>query len=78
MAKKTTPRVISANEFLAESLEAEAKMLPPSKAAQAAILRETAALYRARKDSRLVRIWEEKEDVNQAAARVVREATERN
>jgi hypothetical protein len=77
MAKKTNPRTVSANEFLAESLEAEAEKLPPSKAAQASILRETAALYRTRKDSRLVRVWEEKEDVNQAAARVVREATER-
>jgi hypothetical protein len=77
MAKKTTARVISANEFLAESLEAEAKNLPPSKSAQAIILRETAALYRTRKDSRLVRIWEEEEDVNQAAALVLREATEK-
>jgi hypothetical protein len=78
MAKKVSPRVISANEFLAESLEAEAEKLPPSKADNATILRETAALYRTRKDSRLVRVWEEKEDVNRAAARIVREATERD
>jgi hypothetical protein len=60
MAKKCTPRTISANQFLAESLDEEANNLPPSQAAKAAILRETANLYRARQGSKLVRVCEEK------------------
>lgn len=76
MPNKTTARVMPANHFVADSLEQEADGLPPSEAAKAATLREAARLYRALRTSKLVRVWEEKEDANQAAARVVREATE--
>ena len=76
MKKKTTPRVIPADHFVAESLEEEADRLPPSEKAKADILRSAAALYRARPNSKMVRVWEEKEDVNQAAARMVRETTD--
>ena len=55
MAKQTTPRVLPANHFLAESLEEEASRLPPSEKAKADILREAANLYRSLRTSRLVR-----------------------
>jgi len=76
MTKKPTPRVIPANHFVADSLEEEANRLPPSEKAKADTLREGAKLYRTLRTSKLVRVWEEKEDVNQAAARIVRETTE--
>jgi hypothetical protein len=78
MAKKTTPRVIPANHFIADSLEEEANRLPPSAKANADAYREAARLYRALRTSKLVRVWEEKEDVNQAAARIVKETTDRS
>jgi isocitrate/isopropylmalate dehydrogenase len=76
MAEKTTARVVPANEFIAESLEEEATKLPPSEAAKARILRQSANLYRTLPSKNLVQVWEEKEDVNQTDARIVREATE--
>lgn len=76
MSKKTTPRVIPANHFVAESLEEEADRLPPSKKVEADALREAARQFRSRPTTKLIRVWEESEDANQAAFRVVREATE--
>jgi hypothetical protein len=78
MANKTTARVIPANDFVAESLEEEATRLPPSESAKARILRQAANLYRTLPSKKMVRVWEEKEDANQAAARTIREATERD
>jgi hypothetical protein len=72
---KTTARILPANIFIADSLEEAADRLPPSERAKADTLREAAKMYRALSTSKLVRIWEEKEDVNQAAARIVRETT---
>jgi len=77
MTKETTPRVIPANVFVAESLEEEANRLPPSQSAKAKTLRDAAAVYRSLSTTKKVRVWEE-EDVNQAAARIIREATERD
>lgn len=78
MAKERNPRVIPANEFVAESLEEEANRLPASRATQAKALRDYAATLRSTPSTKMVRVWEEKEDVNQAAARITKEATERN
>lgn len=39
------------------------------------ILRQAATLYRGFPNSGMVYVHEEKEDVNQAAARIIREAT---
>jgi hypothetical protein len=75
MTKEMTPRVIPANHFVAESLEEEADRLPPSESAKAKYLRDTAATFRTLRTTKMVRVWEEKEDVNQAAARITREAT---
>jgi hypothetical protein len=74
---KTNSRMVRDNHFVAESLEEQADLLPPGEAARAKIFRDAAALYRQLPTKRLVYVQEEKEDVNQAAARVVREATER-
>lgn len=76
MAKST--RMITVNELVAESLERYASGLPPGEAEQAAILRRTASAYRQLPFQGLVHVQEEKEDVNQAAARIVRKATERD
>ena len=73
---KSAARVIPANHFVADSLEEEANRLPPSEKAKADTLREAAMLYRTLRSSKLVRVWEGKEDLSQAAVRTVREATE--
>jgi hypothetical protein len=76
MAKPT--RLIPAHVFVAKSLEDQADLLPPGSTEEAMILRKAAALYRGFPDKGMVYVHEEKEDVNQAAARIVREATERS
>lgn len=73
MAKTT--RIVRDTQFVAESLEELANSLPSGETQQAKVLREAAALYRELPMRRLIHIQEEKEDVNQAAARVVSEAT---
>jgi hypothetical protein len=75
MAKST--RLIPDNVFVAESLEARADSLPDGSESEAVILRQAAAIYRGFTKCRMVYVQDEKEDVNQAAARIVREATER-
>lgn len=70
MAK--TVRAVSDTEFVAEALEDLAHHVSNE---QAEILKNAAAIYRQSPPRRFVRVHEEKEDVNQAAARVVREAT---
>ncbi|MGA8089156.1 MAG: hypothetical protein WCA10_17915 [Terracidiphilus sp.] len=75
MAKTT--RIVRDTTFVAEVLEELADSLPPGEEAKARILREAAAIYGQLPMRRLVHVQEEKEDVNQAAARVVREATEK-
>lgn len=47
-----------ADDFVAESLEAEAKLLPPSEKAKADFLRNAAKLYRESKSTKMVRVWE--------------------
>ena len=64
--------------FVAESLEGLADSLPPGETTKAKILRDAAAVYRQLPVRRLIHIQEEKEDANQAAARIVREATEKD
>lgn len=75
MAKTT--RTISANHFVAESLDELANSLPPGGSEQAKILHCAADIYRTFPTSKLVRIHEEAEDFSQSAARAVTEATER-
>lgn len=70
MAK--TVRMLSDTEFVAEALEDLATHVSKE---QADILRGAALIYRHSPPRNFVRVHETKEDVNQAAARVVREAT---
>jgi hypothetical protein len=71
MATKKS-RIMTASEFVAESLETLAKT---KTADEAGFLREAAAKYRAVKDRRTVSVSDKNEDFSQAAARIVREAT---
>jgi hypothetical protein len=64
---RPTARILAYNHFIADSLEEAADRLPPSEKAKADMLREAAKMYRTQRTSKLVRIWEEKEDVNQCA-----------
>ena len=63
--------------FVAESLDAEADKLPPGETELAEIFRKAAKAFRSISSRNSVRIAGETEDVNQAAAWTIREATER-
>jgi len=63
------------NVFVAESLEELADSLPPGEIEEANILRQAANRFLHHATRRLVYVHEDKEDLNQAAARIVREAT---
>ena len=69
-----TTRMIPDNVFIAESLENLADSLPLGEIEEANILRKTANRFRQHTTKRLVYVHEDKEDVNLAAARAVREA----
>jgi hypothetical protein len=66
--------MVKDNQFVAESLEEMADRMPQGD--QADVLRSAAVIYRTFPMRRLIHVQEEAEDVNQAAARAVREATE--
>jgi len=53
------PRFVRVDDFVAESLEAEANRLPPSERTRADILREQARIFRTSGNPRMVRVWEE-------------------
>jgi hypothetical protein len=55
------PRLITAGEFVAESLEQEAAHMPPSRKAEAETLRAAAKTYREIGSKRKIRVWEEDE-----------------
>jgi hypothetical protein len=65
------------NVFVAESLEEYADRMPPGEVESANVLRRAASLCRRLPTMRIIHVQEEREDVNQAAARVAREATEK-
>jgi len=58
MAKKMTVRVLTPGEFVAESLEAEAKKIPRSYKWKADILLEQARMMRKQPGKKKVRVWE--------------------
>lgn len=72
MAKSV--RTVSDTEFVAEALEDLADHVSSE---QAEILKNAAAIYRQSPPRRFVRVHEEQEDLNQAAARTLKEATEK-
>jgi hypothetical protein len=53
------PRIIRADDFVAESLETEAKGMPPSYKERADILRNAAKIFRESKSTKMIRVWEE-------------------
>jgi ribosomal protein L18E len=53
---------------VAETLEAEADMMPPSEISQADIWRDVAKDLRASKSTKMVRVWEETETKSAAAS----------
>lgn len=55
---KAKPRVMRADDLVAESLEAMAGRLPPSQKAQADNLRKAAKSFRESGRTGMVRIWE--------------------
>jgi hypothetical protein len=61
-------REVTAGEFTAESLETEAAKMPPSKKAEADILRSAAKIYREIVGKRKIRVWEEGEWDKKGAA----------
>jgi hypothetical protein len=58
MEKKFELREVTVGEIVAEGLEREANLMPPSYKEQADLLRKQAALYREH-DKKVVRIWRE-------------------
>ena len=75
MAKSTC--LMPTKVFVSESLENYADSLPDGSINEATILRQAAAIYRGIRKSPMIRIQEEEEDFSQAAARIVKEATEK-
>ena len=53
-------RRMKASEFIAESLEAEAAMVPPNMKEQADSLRNAAKLVRQSHNQKMIRVWEER------------------
>jgi len=60
MSDEFVPRLVRADDFVAESLEHEASLLPPSQIDTANLLRGHAARLRASAGTKYVRVWEEK------------------
>jgi hypothetical protein len=58
MASKRIPRLMRADDFVAESLEAMAAKLPPSERAQAEYMRESAKRFRESGRPGMIRLWE--------------------
>ena len=61
MAQEVKPRIVRADDFVAEQLEEIAGRLPPSEKAQAEYLRGAAKRFRDSERTGMVRIWERSE-----------------
>ena len=58
MAPKRIPRLMRADDFVAESLEAMAAKLPPSEKVKAEYMRESAKRFRESGRPGMIRLWE--------------------
>jgi hypothetical protein len=58
MTTKRVPRLVRADDFVAESLESMAAKLPPSDQANADLMRESAKRFRASGRPGMIRFWE--------------------
>ena len=69
MQQDIKPRLVRVDDFVAETLEAEADSMSPSEISQADIWRDVAKDLRASKNTRMVRVWEEMETKSAAASK---------
>jgi hypothetical protein len=58
MQQETNPRLVRVDDFVAETLEAEADKMPPWTKFQADIWRDVAKDLRASVNTKMVRVWE--------------------
>ncbi|MCU1242249.1 MAG: hypothetical protein JWO71_2975 [Candidatus Acidoferrum typicum] len=58
MASKRIPRLMRADDFVAETLESMAAKLPPSEKVQAEHMRESAKRFRESGRPGMIRFWE--------------------
>jgi len=68
MAQEIKPRLVRVDDFVAETLESEADMMPPWTKFQAGIWRDVAKDLRASENTKMVRVWEEPETKSVAAS----------
>ena len=68
MAQEIKPRLVRVDDFVAETLESEADMMPPLTKFQAGIWRDVAKDLRASESTKMVRVWEEPETKSVAAS----------
>ena len=68
MAQEIKPRLVRIDDFVAETLESEADMMPPWTKFQAGIWRDVAKDLRASENTKMVRVWEEPETKSVAAS----------
>jgi hypothetical protein len=59
MEKQYAMRAMRVDDWVAESLEAEASLMPPSCKEQADILRQMAQSYRGNSNTKVVHFWQE-------------------
>jgi hypothetical protein len=58
MQQERNPRLVRVDDFVAETLEAEADKMPPWTKFQADIWRDVAKDLRASENTKMVRVWE--------------------
>ena len=68
MAQEIKPRLVRVDDFVAETLESEADMMPPWTKFQAGVWRDVAKDLRASENTKMVRVWEEPETKSVAAS----------
>jgi hypothetical protein len=68
MAQEIKPRLVRVDDFVAETLESEADMMPPWTKFQAGIWRDVAKDLRASESTKMVQVWEEPEPKSIAAS----------
>jgi hypothetical protein len=77
MAKTPKTHMVRDTQFVVDSLEEYADLLFPHDSQSAGTLKLAAVIYRDRPAKGLIH-YAEREDANQAAARIIREATEKD
>lgn len=68
MQEERKPRLVRVDDFVAETLESEADMMPPWTRFQADIWRDVARDLRASESTKMVRVWEGPEPKSIAAS----------